>query len=124
MTLLEQLQRAGIRRVGSPKMGFRFVTSKGKTLTADEAERCRKLGRAAVNRDLKRPGRGREKVMACILKVLSTCFIRPGSQEYAAENGSYGLATLRRKQRLVHLPLGALELRAGQDGGAVRQVSR
>jgi DNA topoisomerase-1 len=35
--------------------------------------------------------------MACILRILSTCFIRPGSQVYAAENGSYGIATLRRK---------------------------
>ena len=43
------------------------------------------------------PGLGREKVMACILRILSTCFIRPGSQVYAAENGSYGIATLRRK---------------------------
>ena len=43
------------------------------------------------------PGLGREKVMACILRILSTCFIRPGSQVYATENGSYGIATLRRK---------------------------
>lgn len=53
--------------------------------------------RQAVSRDIARPGLGREKVMACILRILSTCFIRPGSQVYAAENGSYGIATLRRK---------------------------
>ncbi|MEA2172974.1 MAG: topoisomerase [Blastocatellia bacterium] len=53
--------------------------------------------RKAVARDIALPGLGREKVMACILRILSTCFIRPGSQVYAAENGSYGLATLRRK---------------------------
>ena len=39
--------------------------------------------------------------MACILRILSTCFIRPGSQAYAAENGSYGIATLRRKHVTV-----------------------
>jgi DNA topoisomerase-1 len=33
--------------------------------------------------------------MACILRILSTCFMRPGSQVYASENGSYGIATLR-----------------------------
>ena len=27
--------------------------------------------------------------MACILRILSTCFMRPGSYVYAKENGSY-----------------------------------
>src|ERR1700730_2401263 len=53
--------------------------------------------RKAVARELRKPGLGRERVMACILRILSTCFIRPGSQIYASENGSYGLATLRPK---------------------------
>jgi DNA topoisomerase-1 len=35
--------------------------------------------------------------MASILRILSTCFLRPGSQVYASENGSFGLATLRRR---------------------------
>jgi DNA topoisomerase-1 len=51
--------------------------------------------RKTVARDLHAPGLGREKVMACILRILSTCFLRPGSEIYASENGSYGLATLR-----------------------------
>jgi DNA topoisomerase-1 len=50
--------------------------------------------RRTVARHMAQPGLGHEKIMACIL---STCFIRPGSQVYAAENGSYGIATLRRK---------------------------
>src|SRR6266480_1598898 len=53
--------------------------------------------RKTVARELRKPGLGRERVMACILRVLSTCLIRPGSQVYASENGSYGLATLRPK---------------------------
>lgn len=53
--------------------------------------------RATVGRHLKEPGLGRERVMACILRILSTCFMRPGSQVYASENGSYGIATLRSK---------------------------
>lgn len=51
--------------------------------------------RAAVASQIKQPGLGREAVMASILRILSTCFMRPGSQVYASENGSYGLATLR-----------------------------
>jgi DNA topoisomerase-1 len=57
--------------------------------------------RKAVQRDLAGSGLGRERVMACILRILSTCFIRPGSQAYARENGSYGLATIRPKHVTV-----------------------
>lgn len=53
--------------------------------------------RKTVASDLRAPGLGREKVMACILRILSTCFLRPGSQSYASDNGSYGIATLRPK---------------------------
>jgi DNA topoisomerase-1 len=53
--------------------------------------------RATVASHLKQPGLGRERVMAAIMRILSTCFIRPGSQVYASENGSYGIATLRPK---------------------------
>ena len=52
--------------------------------------------RAAVGSQIKQPGLGKEPVMAAILRILSTCFMRPGSQVYANENGSYGLATLRK----------------------------
>ena len=53
--------------------------------------------RIAVRRNLKRRDLGRDRVMASILRILSTCFMRAGSQVYASENGSYGLATLRPK---------------------------
>lgn len=53
--------------------------------------------RRVVARDMRRPGFGRERVMACILRILATCFMRPGSEVYASENGSYGIATLRPK---------------------------
>lgn len=51
--------------------------------------------RLTVARHLRQPGLGRERVLACILRVLSTCFLRPGSEVYASENGSYGIATLK-----------------------------
>src|SRR5229473_5785336 len=53
--------------------------------------------RKAVARDLRQRGFPRERVMASILRILSMSFIRPGSEVYANENGSYGLATLRPK---------------------------
>ena len=51
--------------------------------------------RKTVARHLRLPGLPRERVMAAILRILSSSFIRPGSQVYANENGSYGIATLR-----------------------------
>ena len=57
--------------------------------------------RAAIARDLRKPGLGRERVLAAILRILSTCYMRPGSQSYASEHGSYGIATLRRKHVTV-----------------------
>jgi DNA topoisomerase I len=53
--------------------------------------------RRTINRDIKAEVLNREKVLACILRILSTCFMRPGSDVYANENGSYGIATLRPK---------------------------
>lgn len=53
--------------------------------------------RKVVGQNLRKRDLGRERVMACMLRILSTCFMRAGSQVYANENGSYGLATLRPK---------------------------
>jgi DNA topoisomerase I len=57
--------------------------------------------RRAVSRDLKLPGLSRERVLATILRILATCYMRPGSEVYASENGSYGISTLR--ARHVHV---------------------
>ncbi len=57
--------------------------------------------RTTVGSSLREPDLGKDSVMACILRILSTCFIRPGSHIYASENGSIGLATLRPKHVTV-----------------------
>ena len=51
--------------------------------------------RKTVSRHLRLHGLPRERVMACILRILSASFMRPGSEIYANENGSYGIATQR-----------------------------
>jgi DNA topoisomerase-1 len=53
--------------------------------------------RSTVAAHLKQTDLGRERVMATLLRILSTCFLRPGSEVYARQNGSYGLATLKPK---------------------------
>ena len=154
MTIIERLSANGIRRLGSPKKGFRYQRTDGKKLTRADRDRIESLKippawtdvyintaangsvqalgkdsagrwqylyhekfvrlrerkkllrlikfaqslpalRKTVLRHLRLPGLPRERVMAAILRVLSVSFIRPGSQVYADENGSYGIATLR-----------------------------
>ena len=51
--------------------------------------------RATIARDLRLSGLPKERVMAAILRILSMSFLRPGSEIYANEHGSYGIATLR-----------------------------
>ena len=51
--------------------------------------------RAALARDIALPGMPREKVLATIVSLMATTAIRVGNEEYARENDSYGLTTLR-----------------------------
>jgi DNA topoisomerase I len=51
--------------------------------------------RGRVARDLRRDGLPKEKVVATIVRLLETTFARVGNQEYARDNGSFGLTTLR-----------------------------
>jgi DNA topoisomerase-1 len=47
--------------------------------------------------DLSRRGLPREKVLATVVRLLETTNIRVGNDEYAEENDSFGLTTLRNK---------------------------
>jgi DNA topoisomerase I len=51
--------------------------------------------RARVLEDLSRPGLPREKVLATAVRLLETTRIRVGNEEYARQNDSYGLTTLK-----------------------------
>ena len=51
--------------------------------------------RRRVARDLRRPGLTHEKVVATVVKLMEITFIRVGNDEYARQNGSFGLTTLR-----------------------------
>jgi DNA topoisomerase-1 len=51
--------------------------------------------RAATDHDLRRPGLPKEKVVATVVRLLETTLIRVGNEEYARENESYGLTTMR-----------------------------
>ena len=51
--------------------------------------------RNRVEADLARPGLPREKVLATVVRLLERSFIRIGNEEYAEENGSFGLTTMK-----------------------------
>ncbi len=166
MTRIEQLQKTGIIRTGSPKRGFSYKKADGARVSAADLSRIGELVippawtevainllpggrlqavgkdaagrwqylyhenhtraqelkkfqrlikfaealpklRSTISRHLRQPDLGRERVLACMLRILSSCFMRPGSQVYASENGSYGIATLRPKH--VKVKGGAVE---------------
>lgn len=95
---------AWVQAVGRDKAGrWQYRYHAKQVLRRDRAKRERLVRfiaalprmRRAVARDLSLRGLKREKVLAGILRILSTCFLRPGSEEYASQNGSYGIATLK-----------------------------
>jgi DNA topoisomerase I len=50
--------------------------------------------RARVDQDLSLRGLPREKVLAAVVSIMDTTFIRIGNMEYARDNDSYGLTTM------------------------------
>jgi len=77
--------------------------------TRDENKYDRMIGfaqnlpkmRKRIESDLSLPGLPREKVLATIVQLLETTAIRVGNDEYAKENNSFGLTTLRNKHAKV-----------------------
>jgi DNA topoisomerase-1 len=67
----------------------------------DFAEALPRL-RERCDRDLRRPGLTRERVLAAIVRLLELTAIRVGNDEYARSNRSYGLTTLRKRHVSVH----------------------
>ena len=53
------------------------------------------LIRKEVEHDLNRRGLPKEKVLATVVRLLETTYIRVGNDEYAKENDSFGLTTMR-----------------------------
>jgi DNA topoisomerase-1 len=51
--------------------------------------------RRRTEADLRRAGLPREKVLAAVVRLLEKTFIRVGNDEYARENRSFGLTTMR-----------------------------
>jgi DNA topoisomerase-1 len=79
--------------------------------------------RARIGRDLRRPGLPRVKVIAAVARLLEKTLIRVGNEEYARDNGSFGLTTLQKR----HVTLSGDTLRfrfQGKSGKGHRVVVR
>jgi len=57
--------------------------------------------RERVERDIALPEHARDKVLATVVWLLERTLIRVGNDEYARDNGSFGLTTLRRRHVTV-----------------------
>jgi DNA topoisomerase IB len=57
--------------------------------------------RDQVEGDLRRRKLSRERVLACAVRLLDRGFFRIGSESYAEENETYGLATMRKRHVTV-----------------------
>lgn len=53
--------------------------------------------RKQVDEDLARRKLDKEKVLACIVKLIDEAYFRVGNEQYARDNQSYGITTLRSK---------------------------
>jgi len=76
--------------------------------------------RQTIARDLAGRKLTRERVLSGIVAALDATGIRIGNEEYVAQNGSYGLTTLR--DRHVTVGRGFVELRFVGKGGLKRQA--
>ena len=57
--------------------------------------------RERMRTDLQQSGLTRERVLACAVRLLDLGFFRIGGEQYAAQNETYGLATMRKEH--VHV---------------------
>jgi DNA topoisomerase-1 len=77
--------------------------------------------RRRVRHDLAARGLPREKVIAAVIRLLDTTFLRIGNNEYARLNRSFGVSTLR--DRHARIAGSRLHLRFRGKGGRVEERS-
>jgi len=71
--------------------------------------------RRKVHGDLSKPGMPREKILGTVVRLLETTMIRVGNEEYARQNRSFGLTTLRNPHARVWRDENRFEFR-GKSG--------
>ena len=77
--------------------------------------------RARVSEDLADERLGRERLLACAIRLLDRGFFRVGGESYADENGTFGLATLQRRHVRVSAD-GTILFSYPAKGGQLRRL--
>src|SRR2546430_534450 len=78
--------------------------------------------RARLRRDLALPGLPREKVLAVVVSLLDATRVRIGNAEYARDNNSFGLTTLRNRH-VQFVRDGRVLLRFRGKAGAEHEIT-
>jgi DNA topoisomerase IB len=102
------LRRTGghIQAVGTDAAGrrqYRYHDLWRERRDRDKHDRVLEFGRLlprlrdTVTEHLNGRGLRRERVLAAAVRLIDLGFFRPGGEEYAAENGTFGIATIRRE---------------------------
>lgn len=105
---------------------YRYHTDWRAVRDETKYERTLAFGRALprirrrIARDLARPGLGREKVLATMVRLLETTLVRVGNEEYAKANGSIGLSTMR--DRHVKVDRGTLHFSFKGKSGKFHRI--
>jgi DNA topoisomerase IB len=95
------IQATGVDAAGRTQ--YRYHDAWRTRRDAEKHERVLEIARElpdvrdAVVAALRTRGLHRERVLACAIRLLDLGAFRVGSEQYAEENGTYGLATLRRE---------------------------
>lgn len=76
--------------------------------------------RSRIQRDLKKEGWPKEKVLALVVKTLDEYHLRIGSPQYLHENETYGITTLRRKH--IKNVNGELIIKYKGKSGKLREI--
>ncbi|MHB8864288.1 MAG: DNA topoisomerase IB [Pirellulaceae bacterium] len=76
--------------------------------------------RRRVNRDLKKQGLPRDKVLAAVVRLLETTLIRVGNDEYVRQNRSFGLTTMQ--DRHAHIRGKKIRFRFRGKSGVVHDI--
>jgi DNA topoisomerase I len=107
---LGHIQATGVDTAGRKQ--YRYHERWQRRAAERKFEQTREFARAlprlrrAVSRDLGLDGMPRERALACAVRLLDLGFFRVGGEQYADENGSYGVATVLRE----HVTIGDGEM--------------
>ncbi len=122
---------SAVQAIGRDRAGrWQYLYSEKQTRLRERHKRERLLAflqmlpnlRARVARDVQGTELTRERVLAAMVRLLLRGFLRPGSQVYSRQNGTYGLSTLRPRHVRVRGGRVTLSYRGKGNKPQVREI--